>query len=210
VPPSYASSVGTVAAHVGDLVFGGRRAELQLASISHCTIRAGLLPVAADGSLESASNSPELAIASSNPPFVAIRSLPAARTIEWGGCRIRVAHDPAARTLVIEVVDGEGLRCQRVEIGSTGTIRFALGGGQLFGMGQGGRQFDRRGGAFPLVNGQGEGVQSMDMREPGAQAPVYEFDLAHEGARITIPWIVSTDGWAIFFQRPYGTFDLRG
>ena len=47
------------------------------------------------------------------------------------------------------------------------------------------------------------------MRQPGARAPDYEFDLAHEGARITIPWIVSAEGWAIFFHRPYGAFDLR-
>jgi alpha-glucosidase/alpha-D-xyloside xylohydrolase len=46
------------------------------------------------------------------------------------------------------------------------------------------------------------------MREPGARAPVYEFDLAHEGARVTIPWIVSTEGWAIFFRAPYGSFEL--
>ena len=33
---------------------------------------------------------------------------------------------------------------------------------------------------------------------------------ATEGARVTIPWVVSADGWAVFFHRPYGTFDLRG
>src|SRR5207244_10529231 len=73
----------------------------------------------------------------------------------------------------------------------------------------GGCPFHGGGCLVPWVNGQGEGVQSLDMRQPGAQAPVYEFDLAHEGARVTIPWIVSADGWAVFFHRPYGAFDLR-
>ena len=111
--------------------------------------------------------------------------------------------------LAIVLTDGAGHPCQRMRIDRSGEIHFARGNGPMFGLGQGGHQFDRRGGSFPLVNGQGEGVQSVDMRQPGARAPVYEFDLAHEGARITIPWIVSADGWAVFFHRPYGAFDLR-
>jgi alpha-glucosidase/alpha-D-xyloside xylohydrolase len=132
--------------------------------------------------------------------------LSAPRVVDWSGCRIRVTPDP----LAIALIDGAGHSCQRLRIARSGEIHFATGSGPLFGLGQGGQQFDRRGGSFPLVNGQGEGVQSIDMRQPGARAPAYEFDLAHEGARITIPWIVSAEGWAIFFHRPYGAFDLRG
>src|SRR5262249_43125043 len=91
-----------------------------------------------------------------------------------------------------------------------GSLGFALGEGPVFGLGQGGQQFDRRGGLFPLLNGQGEGVRSADMNQPGARAPRYEFDLAGEGARITIPWIIGADGWAMFLHRPFGTFDLTG
>src|SRR5262249_43600416 len=93
---------------------------------------------------------------------------------------------------------------------AAGGIAFDLGAGPVFGLGQGGHQFDRRGGTFPLLNGQGEGARSTDMNQPGARAPRYEFDLHTEGARITIPWIIGADGWAMFLHRPFGTFDLSG
>lgn len=35
-------------------------------------------------------------------------------------------------------------------------------------------------------------------------------ELATYGGRSPIPWLVSTDGWGIFFAHPWGTFDLTG
>jgi len=200
-----ASRMGTASDRPGELVVGGQRVELQLTSISACTLRISLLRIAADGSVQPAANSPELAIAPPSAPIAKIRSLIAPEIVDWGGCSIRITPDP----LAIVLTDAAGHLCQRLRINGSGEIQFARGNGPIFGLGQGGHQFDRRGGLFPLVNGQGEGVQSLDMRQPGAQAPVYEFDLAHEGARVTIPWIVSADGWGVFFHRPYGAFDLR-
>jgi alpha-glucosidase/alpha-D-xyloside xylohydrolase len=194
------------AARPGDLVVCNRRVELDVTPISACTLRVSLLPIAADESIQPIAGSPELALGSAGPPLARIRRLSATETLAWGGRSIRVMPNPFA----IEVTDEAGHRCQRLRIDPSGEIRFAIGNQPIFGLGQGGKQFDRRGGAFPLVNGQGEGVHSIDMRQPGAHAPAYEFDLAHEGARVTVPWIVSTDGWAVFFHRPYGALDLRG
>jgi alpha-glucosidase/alpha-D-xyloside xylohydrolase len=178
--------------------------ELQLTPVSDGTLRVSLLPVAADGSVQAPANSPELAIATARKPAATFRALSAPASVDWNGCRIRVTPDP----LAIALTDDAGRPCQRLTLDPSGQIRFVTGSAPIFGLGQGGHQFDRRGGSFPLVNGQGEGVHSVDMREPGARAPVYEFDLAHEGARVTIPWIVSAEGWAIFFTRPYGAFDI--
>ncbi len=205
MPANDASVTGTAAVHPGDLVVGGQRVELQLTPISDCTIRVSLLPIAADGSVQAAANSAELAIGRVSSPLAKIRTLSAPEIVDWGACRIRVTPDP----LAIVLTDAAGHPCQRLRIERSGEIHFAAGNAPILGLGQGGHQFDRRGGSFPLVNGQGEGVQSVDMRQPGARAPVYEFDLAHEGARVTIPWIVSAEGWAVFFHRPYGAFDLR-
>jgi alpha-glucosidase/alpha-D-xyloside xylohydrolase len=126
------------------------------------------------------------------------------RTFEWGGNRVRVSADP----LRIVIADAAGRTCQDLRIAPHGRIDFSLGDGPLFGLGQGGRQFDRRGGLFERINGQGEGVRSIDMNAPGSRAPEYAFDLAGEGARITIPWLISADGWASYFHLPQGTFDL--
>ena len=205
MPATGASGLRTGSVHAGDLVVGDRRVELQLAPVSAHTLRVTLLPRAQDGSVPPPPNSAELALGPPHPPLARIRTLPAGEIVDWGNHGVRLTPDP----LVILVTGDDGRPCQRLHIDPSGEIRFALGKGPLLGLGQGGRQFDRRGGAFPLVNGQGEGVTSVDMRAPGARAPHYEFDLAHEGARVTIPWIVSTDGWAIFFHRPYGAIDLR-
>jgi alpha-glucosidase/alpha-D-xyloside xylohydrolase len=194
----------TASRGLSDLVIGGQRAELQLAAVSAHTLRVTLLPVAPDGSVRAPADAPELAIGPMGPSLANIRTLSAPRVVDWNGGRIRVTPDP----LAIALIDAAGHPCQHLKIDRSGAVRFATGSAPIFGLGQGGQQFDRRGGSFPLVNGQGEGVQSVDMRQPGARAPVYEFDLAHEGARVTIPWIVSTEGWGVFFRRPYGAFDL--
>ena len=107
------------------------------------------------------------------------------------------------------MTDADGRVCQELIV-ADGRIDFSLGERPLFGLGQGGRQFDRRGGVFERINGQGEGVRSIDMNAPGSRAPEYAFDLAGEGARITIPWLISAEGWASYFHLPEGTFDLTG
>ena len=55
--PAYeASRMGTASDRGSELVVGGQRVELQLTSISACTLRVSLLPIAADGSVLPAAN----------------------------------------------------------------------------------------------------------------------------------------------------------
>src|SRR5207245_5790538 len=75
---------------------------------------------------------------------------------------------------------------------STGAIRFLTGEGPLFGLGEGGHPLNRRGTKDAMVNGQ------------------HSPDMATFGARSPIPWLVSAEGWGIFFAHPWGTFDLTG
>jgi len=154
--------------------------EVQLAPISAHTLRLSVLPGSRDGSMPVPPSSSELAIRAAPPPLARIRSLSEPQVVAWSGGKVELSTDP----LVVAVTAGDGRSCQRLRI-ENGEIRFALGDGRLFGLGQGGQQFDRRGGVFPLVNGQGEGEISVDMNQPGARAPHYDFDLAHEGARVT-------------------------
>ena len=69
---------------------------------------------------------------------------------------------------------------------------FASGNSPLLGLGEGGPQFDRRGSTDPMIGGQGG------------------YKLATHGGRVPIPWIISTSGWAMFFNQPFGTFDFTG
>lgn len=188
------------------LTVAGRKVELRLVAINAKMLRITLLPVAADGDVEPLRVSSELIVDEPGQSIARLRSLAETRELAWETNRIQVSANP----LSVRVIDSSERIRQIVHINDDQTIGFSLGDAPIFGLGQGGRQFDRRGGTFPRVNGQGEGDRSIDMNAAGARAPVAMFDLAGEGARITIPWIISAEGWAIYFHRPTGTFDLSG
>jgi alpha-glucosidase/alpha-D-xyloside xylohydrolase len=61
----------------------------------------------------------------------------------------------------------------------------------VFGLGEGAQQFDRRGALYPMEPSWG-----------GWNRPVL-------GSVVPSPFIVGTDGWALFAHRPEGQFDLR-
>ncbi len=75
----------------------------------------------------------------------------------------------------------------------SGDIRFIMGTQPLLGLGGGGLDYDRRG-----------GYESM---EKGHRSGEYQI----HGSRVPVPLLIGTEGWAVFFHRPYnGAFDLRG
>ncbi len=75
---------------------------------------------------------------------------------------------------------------------SASGMSFLLPKGPLLGLGEGGPQFDRKGVVDPMRNGQGG------------------FQLATNGTRAPIQWLIGTDGWAMFIHQPYGGFDFTG
>jgi alpha-glucosidase/alpha-D-xyloside xylohydrolase len=122
------------------------------------------------------------------PPIARLRSDPG-RTITAGNIRLQVAFHPVnitARNDRGDVVQKLGWD------ENTGTLLFLTGDSPLFGLGEGGPQFDRRGSIDLMRSGQGG------------------FKLATHGGRVPIPWIIGTAGWAMFFHQPFGTFDLTG
>src|SRR4030095_8614796 len=56
---------------------------------------------------------------------------------------------------------------------------------------EGAEQFDRRGAFYPMLNGQ--------------RAPF----LATHGGTIPVPFLIGTDGWALFVRSPWGEVDIR-
>ena len=36
----------------------------------------------------------------------------------------------------------------------------------------------------------------------------YMPDRRTEGARMPVPWLIGSDGWAVFFHQPFGKIDL--
>jgi alpha-glucosidase/alpha-D-xyloside xylohydrolase len=95
----------------------------------------------------------------------------------------------------VTVKGSDGVVVQELAIAETdGGVTFRT-AAPILGLGEGGAQFDRRGHLHRRLNGQ--------VSPP--QAP-----LATHGGTILSPFVIGTDGWALFFHRPAGEFDLRG
>jgi len=103
--------------------------------------------------------------------------------------KIHASLDPLSMT----ISSAAGIQIQTLSIDrSNGIVSFATGNWPLLGLGEGGHQFDRRGSVDSMVSGQGG------------------YKLETHGGRVPIPWIIGSEGWALFFHQPYGTFDLTG
>jgi alpha-glucosidase (family GH31 glycosyl hydrolase) len=128
-------------------------------------------------------------------PVARMQALPRSRAVQCGGLRVRVSSSAStsSRALEIELTAEGGRVVQRLRIDQeTGALSFLLTGRPLLGLGEGGPQFDRRGSTIGNRAGQGG------------------YQLRTHGARVPVPWMIDTGGWAMFVHQPYGAFDLTG
>ena len=165
------------------LTVAGRPVEIAVSSVSQSTLRVRVIPIGGtrtfdDGALVKAAETP--AIAGRRERFGPVRA---------GDLTVQVSADPVA--LTVRGAQGQVLQEIAFETAAP-AMRFSLGTGPLFGFGEGGPQFDRRGAVYSNRNGQGG------------------FQLRTHGGRVPIQWLVSPDGWGLFIHQPLGAFDLRG
>ncbi len=161
--------------------------EIRVAAVSRYTFRLAVTPannpkaaeIPVDGSL----------VQPDWPSTITrIRDVPR-EAIPAGDMRLKFTSEPLQ--ISIETIHGESI--QQLEIDSaTGVLSFGTAGSLLLGLGEGGRQFDRRGSIDTMRNGQGG------------------YQLGTHGGRVPIPWLIGSAGWAIFVHFPSGQFDLSG
>ena len=154
--------------------------DLTLTAMTANTLRIGIAPA------DAAAPNHELGFvdASWPVPFKAPNHAQAV-AIPWGRYVIRVDTDPL-RIAVLE----KGATRQEIRFDPDSTnIHFML-DGPVFGLGEGGHPFDRRGTREGVLNGQ--------------VAP----DFRDFGARVEIPWVISPAGWGIFIGQPLGSFEF--
>jgi alpha-glucosidase/alpha-D-xyloside xylohydrolase len=161
------------------LTVAGQPVELRLSSLSPTTVR--LLVAAHDPG--SAFN-PDGALAAFDERRVAAG--PGIHKI--GDLAVTIAAAP----LTVRIADAGGHPIQELSLDDSGAFRFLTGRAPLLGFGEGGVQFDRRGVADAMRNGQGG------------------YQLRTHGGRVPIQWLIGTDGWALFIHEPLGVFDLKG
>ena len=161
--------------------------EIQITPISSFTFRLSILPVE-NGSVTKITTDGSLVKDSWIAPVMKLRA-GSAEAISVGNFRLKVSVHPVS----LRVANERGDVVQQLDWDEkAGVLAFLNGSSPLLGLGEGGPQFDRRGSTDSMRSGQGA------------------YKLATHGGRVPIPWIISTSGWAIFFHRPYGTFDFTG
>jgi len=170
-----------------DAAIASQSVEIQITPVSHHTVRLSVLPVK-DGSVAAIPSDGSLVQESWGTPIAKLRSEPA-HTIATGTVRLQVTFHPV--TITAKNDQGEVIQQLKWDE-KTGVLSFLTGNTPLFGLGEGGPQFDRRGSIDLMRSGQGG------------------YKLATHGGRVPIPWIIGTAGWAIFFHQPFGTFDFSG
>jgi len=173
----------------GPLRHGERDAELSVSAVGERTVRIALTPLDDKGKALISPASTALVELKPDTKFQ-VRELAEAKEVEVGKLKVRVKPNP----LTVTVTGADGKVVQELVITEAdGSVAFRT-AAPVLGLGEGGVQFDRRGNLHRLLNGQ--------VSPP--QAP-----LATHGGTIISPFLIGTDGWALFFHRPFGEFDLR-
>jgi alpha-glucosidase/alpha-D-xyloside xylohydrolase len=169
-----------------DVRYGGGRAELSLSAVSERTVQIVLAPLDEKGKARPAP--PSTVLVEQRPQLkLRCRELTEAKDISVGKWRVRVKPGP----LTVTIQGPAGRVVQELTFAEAdGSVRFRT-AAPVLGLGEGAEQFDRRGKHYRMVNGQ--------------VAPL----LATHGATIPVPFLLGTDGWALFVHRPWGEVDLR-
>jgi alpha-glucosidase (family GH31 glycosyl hydrolase) len=168
--------------------------EVQITSLSPHTFRLSILPVGKDDQVAAIPSDGSLVQENWGPPLTTLRAdtlpeEPGQKTVAAENFVLTISFRPL--TVVISNQHRDAIQHFTLDENS-GALSFLTGTSPLFGLGEGGPQFDRRGSAYSSRSGQ-EG-----------------YKLETHGARLPIPWLIGIAGWAIFFHQPHGTFDLNG
>lgn len=165
--------------------FAGQDSELVICEVSERTVRIQLSPLSED------KPSPSTVLV----PFdcnekVRIRAIDRQKEIRAGKLRLVIEPQP----LAITVRRPDGALVQKLIFDDYAATNAGVSfktDAPVFGLGEGAQQFDRRGAFYPMEASWG-----------GWNRPVL-------GSVVPSPFVIGTDGWAIFAHRPDGQFDLR-
>ncbi len=180
VPPSALSA--------SMITYSGSPAELVVSQVSQRTLRVQLYPRDAQERTVPSANSTELVAFPALEKYRA-RQLSRPKQLSIGGLRVELTSTPL--TISIRRADGKLVQELVFDPGLNGGVQFHT-DAPVFGLGEGARQFDRRGALYPMEPSWG-----------GWNRPVL-------GSVVPSPFLIGTDGWAIFAHQPHGRFDLRG
>jgi alpha-glucosidase/alpha-D-xyloside xylohydrolase len=182
-----ASGLGPEAAFAEPVNYWGGKAELSISQVSERTVRIVLAPLDDKGTAVPAPPSTALVLPEPKNVKLKRRALDGPEQVTAGKLRLQITPAP----FKVAVTDASGKAVQELVVsGADGSMTFRT-DAPVLGLGEGGPQFDRAGARFPMKNGQ--------------LSPF----LATHGGTIPVPFLIGTDGWALFVHGPWGEFDLR-
>jgi alpha-glucosidase (family GH31 glycosyl hydrolase) len=162
--------------------------EIQLTSVSTHTLRLSVLPIVNGKPIDLLTDG-SLVRTFWGGPAATLRGEIRPHSVTLRGFHVKVSPDPL--TFKIETETGQLIQTLAVD-SETGVLSFDIQNSHLLGLGEGGPQFDRRGSVESMRSGQGG------------------YKLATHGGRVPVPWLIGTEGWAMFIHQPVGTFDFTG
>ena len=178
---------GTVAS-AADIIWGGSPCEVSVAEVTARTVRVVVAPLDAAGQPAAI---PATAAFLNLPVLEKFRARSLDRPTEVQAANLHITLTRAPLKISVHRADGRLVQELMLADDAPGTMRFNM-KAPVFGLGEGERQFDRRGGYFKMING-----QLMPMR-------------ITNGDTVPVPFLLGADGWSFFVRAPWGQFDLRG
>jgi hypothetical protein len=184
-----AALIGRTAAAQQPHRIAGHDCEIRIVRLSAHIVRL-TVALLRDGAVQPVPLDGSLAHAFDGEPAVSMRSSGVRPALHGAGpFKVTIAQDPPSFTFL----NASGAEFQSLRIDpESGVVSFRTGAGPLLGLGEGGPQFDRRGSPDRMRSGQGR------------------YRLRTHGGRVPVPWLIGTEGWALFFHQPFGTFDFTG
>jgi alpha-glucosidase len=182
-------------ADAAPITIAGKPVEIEVWSVSPITVRITVRPVDTGTPTEIPYTG---AIEAMQPATSRARGRDGARvaSVRAGELTVRYTESPPT----LHVMRGSATVQKLVLDAVAPGMSFELPKGPLLGMGEGGAQYDRKGGTDDMRNGQG-----------GTSTGPKPYRLATHGTRAPVQWVIgTTDGWAMFIHQPYGAFDLTG
>jgi len=169
--------------------FAGLSAELTVSEVSERAIRLQLSSL--DEARRPRSATPSTVLVSfPSTEKLRVRELSSDKELTVGKLRVLIKAQP----LTVSVRRDGGQVVQELVFddaaGTNASVAFRT-EAPVLGLGEGAQQFDRRGALYPMEPSWG-----------GWNRPVL-------GSVVPSPFVIGTDGWALFAHRPEGRFDLR-
>ncbi|MCI0745475.1 MAG: DUF5110 domain-containing protein [Verrucomicrobia subdivision 3 bacterium] len=179
------SILGTQAAELAK-----RIGQLTISEVSERTVRIQLSPFDGRGNPRPPSPSTVL-VSFRSVEKLRTRELETEMEVRVGQLRVTIQPRPASG-LVVSVRRGNGQVVQELtfEDGTNEAVTFRT-EAPVFGLGEGAQQFDRRGALYPM------------------EASWGGWNRAVLGSVVPSPFLIGTEGWALFFHTPEGRLDLR-